>query len=78
MQGSFIPFAGTKADRERAGDPRKAVEERYEGRAQFLSRIARTAADLVDQRYLLQPDVTRIIEQAGTRWDLVTGRSASR
>jgi len=54
------------------------VEERYEGRAQFLSRIARTAADLVDQRYLLQPDVTRIIEQAGTRWDLVTGRSASR
>jgi hypothetical protein len=46
MQGSFIPLAATKADRERTGDPRKAVDERYPSRAQFLARITKAAADL--------------------------------
>ena len=27
--GSYIPFARTKADRERTGDPRPSIEERY-------------------------------------------------
>jgi hypothetical protein len=78
MQGSFIPLAATKADRERTGDPRKAVEERYEGRGQFLARITKAATDLADQRYLLPADVSRIVDQAGTRWDLVAARSSSR
>jgi hypothetical protein len=77
MQGSFIPLAATKADRERTGDPRKAVDERYESRAQFLARITAAATDLADKGYLLRADLTRIVDQAGTRWDLVAGRSSS-
>ena len=77
MQGSFIPLAATKADRERTGDPRKAVDERYEGRAQFLARIMAAATDLVQKGYLVRSDLPRIVDQAGTRWDLVTGRSNS-
>jgi hypothetical protein len=78
MQGSFIPFAGSKADRERSGDPRRSVEERYQGRAQFLDQVAQAARALVDQGYLRQGDMSRIVEQAGTRWDLVAGRAGSR
>jgi hypothetical protein len=77
MQGSFIPFAASKSGRERAGDPRRALDERYQNREQFLDRIATAASDLVEKGYLLKADVTRIVEQAATRWDLVAGRAVS-
>jgi hypothetical protein len=78
MQGSFIPFSASKGDRERSGDPRRALDERYQGRGQFLDRITTAANDLVEKGYLLKADVARIVDQAATRWDLVAGRSTSR
>jgi hypothetical protein len=77
MQGSFIPFARSRAERERANDPRRSVEERYQSRVQYLGLIAKTANDLVTKGYLLKEDVPRIVEQAGTRWDYVTARGSS-
>jgi len=77
MQGSFIPFPAMKGDRDRAVDPRPSVEERYQSRAQFLDRVAQAAAGLVGQGYVLQADVSRIVEQAATRWDLVVSRAGS-
>ena len=77
MQGSFIPLLRTRADRERAGDPRQSVAERYRGRDEYLTLIARAAEDLVRQRYLLKEDVPRVVEQAGTRWDFVVGRAGT-
>jgi hypothetical protein len=75
MQGSFIPLARTRADREKSGDPRRSVEERYRGRDQYLAEIAKAANDLVTKGYLLKADVPRIVAQAGTRWDYVTKTS---
>ena len=72
MQGSFIPLARTKAERDQAGDPRRSVEERYRGRDQYLAEITKAANDLVAKGYLLKNDVARIVAQAGTRWDFVT------
>lgn len=77
MQGSFIPLARLRAERERANDPRRSVEERYRSRDQYLGLIATTANDLVTKGYLLKEDVPRIVEQAGTRWDYVTTRGSS-
>ena len=37
--GSFIPFARTPADRERTGDPRPSIEERYKNKENYLDRI---------------------------------------
>lgn len=78
MQGSFIPLAPTRADRDRARDPRRSVGERYAGRADYLAQISRAAEALVDQGYLLKADVPRIVEQAGTRWDYVMVAPATR
>jgi hypothetical protein len=78
MQGSFLPFARTRVDRERANDPRRSVAERYQGREEYLARIAKAANDLVGRGYLLKTDVPRIIEQAGTRWDYVMARERTR
>jgi hypothetical protein len=75
MQGSFIPFPRTPAERERAGDPRKSVEERYESRDRYLALASGAARALVERGYLLQQDLPRILEQTGTRWDYVTGQA---
>jgi hypothetical protein len=69
MSGSFIPFSRTRAERERSGDPRVSIEERYESREQYLGLVAEAALDLVDQGYLLDRDVPEIIEAAGSHWD---------
>jgi len=77
MQGSFIPLARSKADRERAGDPRRAVDERYQGRADYLAQITKAARDLVQRGYVLEADVARIVDQAGTRWDHVAAKTTT-
>jgi hypothetical protein len=69
--GSFIPFAHTRAERERAGDPRPSIEERYKNKEEYLDRLGKAANDLAAKGYLLKEDITRIVEQGGTRWDWV-------
>jgi hypothetical protein len=77
MQGSFVPFARTRGDRERAGDPRRSVDERYQGRDQYLELIGKAARDLVTRGYLRGDDVPRIVDQASVRWEFVAGRAPS-
>ena len=57
MSGSFIPFARTKAEREKTGDPRLSIEERYSSRDDYLSKVKQAAEELVRQRFLLEGDV---------------------
>jgi Alpha/beta hydrolase domain len=71
MVGSFIPFARTKAEREKTGDPRLSIEERYAGREDYLIKIEAAAKPLVAQRLLLDRDVVKVKEKAGARWDSV-------
>ena len=69
--GSFIPFARTRAERERSGDPRPSIEERYKNKEDYLDRLSKSANDLASKGYLLKEDVPRIVQQAATRWDWV-------
>src|SRR6267378_1026522 len=69
MAGSYIPFAKTKAEREKTGDPRLSVEERYSSRADYVHRVEESARKLVQERYLLQEDLAPIVEAAGQHWD---------
>jgi Alpha/beta hydrolase domain len=73
MVGSFIPFARTKAEREKAGDPRLSIEERYAGREDYLNKIEAAARVLVGERLMLAGDVEKVKEKAGARWDAVMG-----
>ena len=69
MVGSFIPFPRTKAEREQSGDTRLSIEERYAGRADYLTKIEAAAKPLVSQRLLLESDVEKVKAKAGARWD---------
>jgi hypothetical protein len=69
--GSFIPFARTRAERQRNGDSRSSIEERYKNKEDYLVRITNTADDLAAQGYILKQDIPRIVQQAGARWDWI-------
>ena len=69
MSGSFIPFPRTRAERERSGDPRLSIEERYQSREQYLGLISEATLDLIEQGYLLDGDMPEIVEAAGRHWD---------
>jgi len=60
LLGSYIPFAKTKAEREKNGDPRLSVEERYQDREDYVQRVSREARTLVEERFLLPEDAERI------------------
>ena len=69
MAGSFIPFARTRAEREKSGDPRLSIAERYSGRADYLRRVEEAAQGLARDRYLLEEHVRPIVDAAGQHWD---------
>jgi hypothetical protein len=69
MVGSYIPFARTKAEREKSKDPRLSIEERYASRDEYLKKVEEAATALVKERYLLESDVPAIRTAAGARWD---------
>ncbi len=73
MAGSYVPFPRARAERERNGDPRRSIEERYHDRDQYLGRVAGAALALVEQGYLLESDVPAILKQARRRWEHTTG-----
>jgi hypothetical protein len=64
LLGSFIPFAPTKSERRRAGDPRPSVEERYRNHAQYVQQFSHAARLLVEHRLLLPEDAERMIAEA--------------
>lgn len=59
--GTFIPFARTRADRDRTGDPRLSLEERYGSRDAYAARVKAAADALVAARYLLPEDADRYV-----------------
>ena len=59
LLGSYIPFARTKAEREKTGDPRQSIEERYLSFADYQQRFGANADELVKKRYLLKEDADR-------------------
>jgi hypothetical protein len=64
LDGSLIPFARTRAEREAKGDPRPSLAERYRDHADYAAKVREAAAMLVRDRYLLPEDAQRIAERA--------------
>ena len=77
MQGSTFPFPATRAERERTGDPRPSIEERYRDRDEYLAKVRAAAEELVRQRYLLEEDIETTLMLAGRRYDTFAAAPAS-
>jgi hypothetical protein len=64
LQGSFIPFAATRAERLAAGDARLSIEERYPSKESYVAAFKKAADGLLAARYLLPDDAKLLIERA--------------
>ena len=69
--GSFIPFASTRAEREKSGDPRLSLEERYGTKEAFLKKVEAATGPLVGDRFMLARDVEKVVARASAQWDSV-------
>ncbi len=59
--GSMIPFAATREERMKSGDPRLSMAERYPNDGDRAALIAKAAEKLVQDRLLLPEDVKRFV-----------------
>jgi hypothetical protein len=64
--GAAIPFPATKAEREKSGDPRLSLVERYGSRAYFVATMRVLADKLVKERLLLKEDADAYVAAAKT------------
>ena len=64
LNGGYIPFAKTKAERMAANDPRLSIEERYGTHDKYVALVKAAAAKAVAARLLFQEDADRIVAQA--------------
>ncbi len=70
--GSYIPFAKTRADRDRSHDPRLSIEERYRNRDEYIGRVTAATLDLVERGYVLQEDVADLLKHAVEHYNFAT------
>jgi hypothetical protein len=69
LDGAFLAFAKTKAEREATKDPRPSLEERYGSPSGYVEKVRQAAAKLEQDGYLLPADVKRIVDRAaGLTW----------
>jgi len=64
LDGAYLPFARTKAEREANGDGRLSLEERYHGAADYAAKVHAAAIKLAQEGYLLPEDVDRVSARA--------------
>jgi hypothetical protein len=60
LTGSYIPFPRTKQDRERTGDPRMSVQERYGTLDEYVRRFREACQKLKGDGYMVDEDVDRL------------------
>ena len=63
-EGSYFPFAATRAEREARNDPRVSLQERYGSHAAYVRKVEESVRQLVAERLLLQEDAERLVERA--------------
>jgi Alpha/beta hydrolase domain len=64
LNGGYIPFTKTKAERLAANDPRPSLEERYGTHDKYVALVKAAAAKAVADRFLFQEDADKLVAQA--------------
>jgi hypothetical protein len=72
FEASWIPFPKTAADRERTGDPRKSIEERYKSKKAYLHLYSNALEQLIKDRWILPEDRDAVLARGEQEWDFAT------
>ncbi|HET7890543.1 MAG TPA: alpha/beta hydrolase domain-containing protein [Candidatus Sulfotelmatobacter sp.] len=68
FEASYIPFPKTAVEREKTGDPRKSIAERYADRDDYMRRYKNAVDGLVKQRWILEEDRDAVIQRGEQEW----------
>jgi hypothetical protein len=71
LAGSFEPFPTTREEREKTGDARRSIEERYATQRNYIDQVNQAAQELVRQRFMLAEDLEAVESEARTMWDVI-------
>ena len=69
---SYLPFPKTADERQKAGDPRKSIAERYANREDYLTKYNNAVDELVKQRWILPEDREALLRHADQEWSEAT------
>jgi len=69
FEGSYVAFPKTAAERQRSGDPRKSISERYASREEYLSLYQSAVDALVAQRWILKEDRDALLDRGKAEWE---------
>ena len=68
FEASYLPFSKTAADREKNGDPRKSIAERYADREDYMTRYKNAVDELAKQRWILPEDRGALVNRGEQEW----------
>jgi hypothetical protein len=72
FEASYIPFPRTAAERQKMGDPRKSIAERYASREDYLAQYKKAVDALVQQRWILPEDRAALLHRGELEWSANT------
>jgi hypothetical protein len=73
--GSFIPLARDATEREKSGDPRQSLAERYTSREQYMGKFGEAAMKLINDRFLLREDLAAVLQRGEREWKEAAGEN---
>ena len=63
FEGSYLPFPKNAAEREKTGDPRKSIAERYANPGDYSARYQVAVDELIKQRFILPEDRVAVLKR---------------
>ena len=72
FEASYLPFPKTAAEREKTGDPRKSIAERYADGKDYLAQYTKAVDALVEQRWILPEDRASLLHRGEQEWSAGT------
>jgi Alpha/beta hydrolase domain len=72
FEASYIPFPRTAGERQKTGDPRKSIAERYSNGGDYMTRYTKAVDDLVNQRWILEEDRAALLHRGELEWSAAT------
>jgi hypothetical protein len=73
LQGAFVPFPATPAQRESSNDPRRSVAERYVGLDGYMAAVDQAIEAQIGAGFLLPQERERAQNAMRINWDRVAG-----
>ena len=69
---SDIPYPKTAEDRQKTGDPRRSIAERYTSREDYLAQYSKAMDSLIQQRWVLPEDRDAMLHRGEQEWSEAT------